>query len=511
MVGPVGHYVQRSSCSNRSNGGRPSHPAPRDAVYHGGGPRRLDAGIALMPKKPPTIAFATRALLGALLAFVCTAAHAAPAAGARAPKEPLIIQVLDWRGFGLVLQASAPIVPEVFALSAPHRFVVDLPVAEFADPALSRTIPIGKDGIKQVRMARQANGAIRLVFDCEGAPAFQVMQLGDKATLVVARAGQHDAALAAMVRDAADDAGGADGQELRGIWAREQGDQITLHVGGPKDFQYVLFQEAPDRMKLRVPRGKYQGLLPPRGKLLERAEVKAAADGWTMDIDLADGHYEVRETRDPEGGVTLVWERVEPRARAGRPLVVIDPGHGGADPGAIGPGGRREKEVCLSLGHALRAALSRRGLNAILTRGADAEVHLAPRLAMVERWHADLFVSLHANSHTTNDASGLETYWREPASQAFAETVHRTVTTLLRRPDRGTKQEKLYVLRHTRVPSLLLESGFISNPGEERLLDDPDFQAQTAFAIASGIENYLVGPSLGCEPRSPSSLVVHVP
>ncbi len=470
-----------------------------------------------MSKTPPPFAIAYRALLGALLALTCTAAHAAPVAGLRAPaagKEPLIIQVLDWRGFGLVLQASAPIVPEVFALNAPHRFVVDLPVAEFADPALSRTIPVGKDGIKQVRMARQANGAIRLVFDCEGAPAFQVMQLGDKATLVVARAGQHDAALTAMVRAATDDAGGVGGpasQELRGIWAREQDDKVTLHVGGPKDFKYVLFQASPDRMKLRVPRGKYQGLLPARGKLLERAEMKAGADGWTMDIDLKDGHYELHETRDPEGGVTLVWERVEPRARADRPLVVIDPGHGGADPGAIGPGGRREKEVCLALGHALRSSLSRRGLNAILTRGADAEVHLAPRLALVERWRADLFVSLHANSHTTGDASGLETYWREPASQIFAETVHRTVATLLRRPDRGTKQEKLYVLRHPRVPSLLLESGFISNAGEERLLDDPEFQAQTAFAIAAGIENYLMGPSLGSSPRSPSSLVVHAP
>lgn len=468
-----------------------------------------------MSKNRPTIAFAARALLGALLALTCTAAYAAPVAGVRAPKEPLIIQVLDWRGFGLVLQASAPITPEVFALDAPHRFVLDLPAAEFADPALSRTIPVAKDGIRQVRMAKQANGAIRLVLDCEGSPAFQVMQLGDKATLVVARAGQHDAALAAMVRAAADDSGGPGGQELRGIWAREQGDKLTLHVGGgsgpANPLKYVLFQASPDRMKLRVPRGKYQGLLPQRGKLLERAEVKAASDGWTMDIDLKDGHYELLEARDPDGGVTLTWERVEPRARAGRPLVVIDPGHGGADPGAIGPGGRREKEVCLALGHTLRAALNRRGINAILTRGADAEVHLAPRLALVERWRADLFVSLHANSHTTGDATGLETYWREPASQAFAETVHRAVATLLRRPDRGTKQEKLYVLRHPRVPSLLLESGFISNPGEERLLDDADFQAQTAFAIATGVEQYLAQPSLGFAPQAPSSLAAHAP
>lgn len=478
-----------------------------------------------MPRNRLPVSYAHRALLGALLALVCTVAPAGPAVGARAKgaapapeqpaprasKEPLVIQTLDWREFGLVLQATAPVTPEVFVLEAPHRFVVDLPYAEFAEPNLSRTIPVGKDGIKQVRMARHANGAIRLVLDCETAQGFQVMQLGAKATLVIARAGHHHEALAAMVRDATEDDGGPGGQELRGIWAREQGDKVTLHVGGPKDFKYALFQEAPDRMRLRVPRGKYRGLLPKAGRLLARANVKTADGGWTMDIALKDGHYEVTEKREPSGGLTLVWERVEPRAQAGRALIVIDPGHGGADPGAIGPTGSREKDTCLAIGQALRAALRRRGLNAILTRGADAEVHLAPRLALVERWKADLFVSLHANSHTTGDAAGLETYWREPASQAFAETVHRTVATLLRRPDRGTKQERLYVLRHPRVPSLLLESAFISNPGEERLLGDPEFQAQAAFAISAGIENYLATPTLGSDSRSPSSLVVQVP
>lgn len=479
----------------------------------------------MTPSLPATW-YPARLALAALLAAACALAPPAPADAARAaeaakakepvakPKEPLVIQALDWRGFGLVLRANAPIKPDVMVLSQPHRFVVDLPPADFADPALNRTIPVGKDGVKQVRMARQADGSLRLVFDCEEAPAFQVMQLGaGKDTLVVARAGQHDAALATLVREAAmaADPGGHGGQELRGIWAREQGEKLTLHVGGPKDFKYILFQEAPDRMKLRVPHGTYKGAAPTTGRILRRADVKAEASGWSVDLDLLDGHYELTETREPAGGVALTWERVDPHALAGRPLVVIDPGHGGADPGAVGPGGKLEKDVCLALGRTLRGALRRRGFNAILSRGADAEVHLAPRLALIERWRADLFVSLHANSHTTPDAAGLETYWREPASKAFAETVHRTIATLMRRTDRGAKQEKLYVLRHPRVPSLLLESGFISNPGEERLLDDAEFQAQTAFAIAAGIENYLVGPSLGSDPGSPSSLVVRAP
>jgi N-acetylmuramoyl-L-alanine amidase len=76
--------------------------------------------------------------------------------------------------------------------------------------------------------------------------------------------------------------------------------------------------------------------------------------------------------------------------------------------------------------------------------------------------------------------------------------VHRTAATLLRRPDRGTKQDQLYVLRHGTVPSLLLETGFISNPAEERWLDDASHQSQAAFAIAAGIENFRAAPLIGC-------------
>lgn len=431
-------------------------------------------------------------------------ASAAPETQSPKPKaqdpEPLVIGAISWRGFGLVIQASAPMKPEIFVLKAPHRFVVDLPAAEFADTQLAKTIPIHAGTLAQVRLAKKENGSVRLVVDCTEATPLQVMQIGDRSTLVIAPAGRANAGIEALTTDAATYSG--TGQEISSLWVHEAAGTCKLHLGGAKPLTYAIFQPDATHVQVRIPRGRYAGFLPLPGKLLERATVKTAPDGsWTLDVALSDGHYRLGEqTSGDRTGLTLTWDREEPRRFPGAPLVVIDPGHGGNDPGAIGPGGKTEKSINLSLAQALQLALARRRINAILTRSADTEMLLAPRLGLIDQLQANFFVSIHANSHTTPDTSGIETYWREPASQAFAEQVHRHVAGQLHRLDRGVKQERLYVLRHTRVPSLLLETGFISNPAEERLMDDQSFQAQAAGAIAAGIERYMASPPLARSP-----------
>jgi N-acetylmuramoyl-L-alanine amidase len=229
---------------------------------------------------------------------------------------------------------------------------------------------------------------------------------------------------------------------------------------------------------------------------MEILNARTTPEGqWVLNMGMADPHYQLsEETNHDKRELTLSWTRVDPHRFARRPLVVIDPGHGGSDPGALGPGGSNEKTDCLELALALQHALWQHRVNAVLTRSTDAELWLAPRLDMIEQLKADAFVSLHANSHTTPDSTGIETYWREPASQAFAEQVQKDLAAALKRPDRGTKQERLYVLRNPEVPSLLLETGFISNPAEERMLADHSFQSQAAAAIANSLAAYLTKP-----------------
>ena len=420
----------------------------------------------------------------------------APAPAVPSAPEPLVIEDLRWHPFGLVLQATRGFEPQVDVLENPHRLVVDLPDADFADTHLKRAIPVETDDVKQVRIGEHAGG-LRLVIDCRRAPNFQLMQLRERSVLIIARSGAHDPALGRLLKQFSAVPEPVEelppGQELKGFWARETDTRLTLHVG-LEDSRVSLFQPSPDRLRIRIPGGHFTGKLPAQGRLLQKIEASQEGSTWILDVMLAPGHYEVSERRYAREGLTLVWDRIDPRAQAHMPLVVIDPGHGGNDPGALGMNGRNEKTVCLELGRAVRDALRRRGYNAILTRGVDAEMHLVPRVALIKRWQADMFISLHANSHASKDVQGLETYWREPGSRAFAQMVHQTVTTLLRRPDRGVKQDGLFVLRNGGVPSLLLETGFISNPQEEQLLNDSNFQAQAAFAIATGIDQFRLAP-----------------
>lgn len=446
------------------------------------------------PKKPAAAKPAVKAPVKAV-------ATPTPAKVAKPAAQPLVIQEISWREFGLVVKASGPIAPDFFTLPKPDRFVIDLPAAELADANLAQTLAVGRGDIKQVRLAEKDGQAVRIVIDCARAVNFQLMQGGDRSTLIIAPAGANTAKLAAMLKEREAYQGG--GQELRTVWAREDAGGVKLHLRGGKGLTYSLFEEQPGQLQVRIPQGRYFGVPPLTGKHLKQAAFKQTDGGLTLNLAMADGPYQLAETVSADRtSVTLSWRKLNVRQFPGRPLIVIDPGHGGADPGALGPGKVKEKEVNLGLALALQKALQAKRFNVLLTRSVDSEVYLAPRLGLIDRHQADLFVSLHANSHVTPDSTGVETYWREALSQPFAQAVQKQVTTLLNRPDRGVKQERLYVIRHPRVPSILLETGFISNPYEEMLLADGEFQAQAARAIVTGIEGFLSAAPLARAPQA---------
>ena len=214
--------------------------------------------------------------------------------------------------------------------------------------------------------------------------------------------------------------------------------------------------------------------------------------------------------------------------------VVIDPGHGGFDPGAVGPGGLEEKEVTLALAIGLHERLSAAGkIQSFLTRTGDYFVPLGGRTSVANQYRADLLVSLHINASTRRAAGGAETYYcSEKASSAEAARVAETENAVLRfdepfkqRPgfidieeilcrferhlywgqsarfasgfqerfrrqlpfkNRGIHSANFYVLRRAKMPAILLETGFISNPEEEAQLRRPEFRAAVIDAIARG-------------------------
>ena len=173
--------------------------------------------------------------------------------------------------------------------------------------------------------------------------------------------------------------------------------------------------------------------------------------------------------------------------------VVLDPGHGGRDPGAVAHG-LKEKDLNLMLAKKVADRLG--GIRVILTRESDFYVSLKDRVALSNRAGADLFVSLHANA---GGGHGFESFVYQglgkgdPAVQ-YRKVVHKSVMNILSRwdiRDRGRKTSAFYVLRYNRVPAMLLESLFIDNEREAALWREPPFVEALADGVAAGIRKAL--------------------
>nr|WP_225225517.1 N-acetylmuramoyl-L-alanine amidase [Komarekiella delphini-convector] len=176
----------------------------------------------------------------------------------------------------------------------------------------------------------------------------------------------------------------------------------------------------------------------------------------------------------------------------GKLLVVIDPGHGGKDSGAPGLGGLLEKDVVLPIGRRIAAVLEQNGVQAVLTRDADFFVELQGRVDIAERVNATLFVSVHANSvDGRSDVNGLEVYYYD-SGYALAEVVRNSILQNIDTlKDRGTRKARFYVLRKSSMPSILVETGYMSGREDNPRLATADYQNRMAEAIARGIIRYL--------------------
>jgi N-acetylmuramoyl-L-alanine amidase len=176
----------------------------------------------------------------------------------------------------------------------------------------------------------------------------------------------------------------------------------------------------------------------------------------------------------------------------GKLVVVIDPGHGGKDPGAIGIGNTREKDIILPISRKVAEILQRNGVQAVLTRDSDYFVSLPGRVKMAERANADLFVSIHANSVGLNrpEVNGLETYYFDTGLN-LARTVHRKILQSVNVKDRRVRRARFYVLRKSSMPSILVETGYLTGREDIVKLRSTAYQNQMAEGIAQGILEYL--------------------
>ena len=186
-------------------------------------------------------------------------------------------------------------------------------------------------------------------------------------------------------------------------------------------------------------------------------------------------------------------------------VITIDPGHGGSDPGAIGPNGTMEKDITLAISKKLKAALEAKGAKVNMTRTTAVDVYgpnasgpdeLQARVDVGTANKSDIFVSVHINSFSNPNVGGISTYYYDK-TQYDTRLASRIQAKIADESgfagDRGIQPGNLYVLRRSLMPAILLELGFISNPKEEALLKKDNVQQQFADEVAAGIESYFRG------------------
>ncbi len=238
------------------------------------------------------------------------------------------------------------------------------------------------------------------------------------------------------------------------------------------------------------------------GSMVRGARASGNAQGVTVSIDAPDWKRHI-VYRGEEG---FIIEFLEPGLQG--KTIVLDPGHGGRDPGAIGPQGLYEKQPNLKIALALKPLLEKAGAKVVLTRSDDSTPSvpsgdpngdhygdLASRVAMAELSKADLFLSIHNNANTDRSKSGSTMYYASSspnalAARAFSEAVQAELGKSLGRVDNGVRTAEHFVSRTCHVPAAISEVVFISNPEEEALLMRDDFCREAARALFNGLKKY---------------------
>ncbi len=377
-------------------------------------------------------------------------------------------------------------------ISSPDRIYFDLYKAQLS-PRFSGKVPDFPDGLlKSVRVAQNRQGVVRIVLNVKGAKNYSAYLLGNPYRLVI---------------------------EVRGPSADAAGNRAA--PGAPTAVD--------ERVDVRAGSGAASDL--------RKADTRIAVErlpsrrGKADDSDSADLQPPVvpKPTRDGSRSLARILDLKVRR-------IVIDPGHGGHDTGTIGPHGLEEKDVCLDVALRLGRLIEQRlpGAQVIYTRKTDVFIPLEERTEIANRAHADLFISIHANSSPDPQARGVETYYlnfatspeamavaaRENAtseetehdlpdllkkiarndkiaeSKELAEDIQQSLSQRLElvsrnERNRGVKKAPFVVLIGANMPSVLAEISFLSNPTDERLLREPQQRQRIALGLYRGIATYL--------------------
>lgn len=271
------------------------------------------------------------------------------------------------------------------------------------------------------------------------------------------------------------------------------GGEVRIQATGPVERRELRLSD-PERLVLDFP-GVVLNTAAPVLKVNDATVREVRAGQFAVDPDVARVVVELTayvsheiSAGDAPGEIVL---KVVSSPVAGR-YIAVDAGHGGQEPGAIGPTGLMEKDVNLDIARRLASLLRTAGARVFMVRSGDETIDFRVRPDLANNEGVEAFISIHCNSFTDATKRGTEVYYYQDGrdGQKLAAAIHAALIPALGLPDRGLRTADYNVLRYTKMPAALVEVAFISSPTEEKLLADPAFREKAAQGVFNGILAY---------------------
>ncbi|PZV12657.1 MAG: N-acetylmuramoyl-L-alanine amidase [Pseudanabaena sp.] len=433
--------------------------------------------------------------------------------------QPLQLRNVQVSADGFVLQINGMPQMSTSRVANPDRIILDLQATEVAPWIHNSLVAVNRNGVKQIRVAQfQKSPAIaRLVFDLDSnSPASWQSSFDQARGLLILRpvgiAGTTNNPSSLPVTGSPP-ANSSSSTTVDGLSFNGYG-QLVIQASRAISYRGSL-DLATNTYSLTIPTTRISSQLrrPVLGanSPIEQIRLNQVGDAVVVSVKAIAG-WQIREAirTNPQaialqltsvGQVTASspknqQSQIQPNygANNGRQLIVIDPGHGGPDVGAT-RNGIYEKDIVLAISKQLGRILQQMGYSVMYTRTEDIDLDLEPRVQMAENARATAFVSVHVNSldASASQVNGVETYHAPGASlgKNLAEFVHQQIIASTGATDRGVRSARFYVIRKTSMPSILVETGYITNPSEASRLVNGNYQERLATAIAQGIDQFL--------------------
>ncbi len=382
------------------------------------------------------------------------------------------VEGVVWENGGLTIHSSGPLQTKTFALKSPDRYVIDLPGASLSDTA--KSVEVGSGDVLRARIAQfqTSPDVVRVVIDLEKPMVFRVAR-SDAGLRIMPEQGQADPP--------------PEGKSKLTYESDEDGGRFILQAGEGVEAD-VAVESSGRKLQLQVSGASASDLIGAGvfDGIVESYEIEKTPDGQFSVVVKLTG-YAGHELDIEDGIVTLDL----PRSVVAGHRIVVDPGHGGIDPGCTSYSGVYEKYVNWPIAALLKARLQRAGAIVKLTRDEEESINAYGRADVANNWGAEVVVSIHCNAHVHPDRSGTEVwhYGNSAESRRLATLVMSSLAKL-GLVNRGVKEGNYAICRETYMPAILAELGFLTNPGDERVLLDPAMQARIADLLMDALQSF---------------------